>query len=136
MRLLFSYKTLRLPFWILQLKIYFCIVSAVNKNRMKLFVSVRRFYEFMGVYPSQSQQKFPFNWRNLIILLSLIVTFGILACSFLFEVNTIIEYAESFYITITVLGSLINFFTSFWKTKNIYMFVEKLEKFSENRESV
>lgn len=87
----------------------------------------------MGVYPSQTQQKFPFNWQQIVILLSVIVFFAIMACSFLFKANTITEYAESFYVSITAFACLVNFFTSFWKTKNIYMFIENLEKFYDNR---
>lgn len=113
-----------------------CKQSKARQSKMKLFVSVRKFYEYMGVYPSQSQQKFPFNWRNLLVILSLIGFFTSMACSFLFKANTIIEHAESFYMTITALACLINYITSFWKTKDIYMFVEKLAKFNEARESI
>lgn len=131
-----SYKISRYNIELLQFKIYFCIVNPLcEKNKMKLFLSVRKFYEYMGVYPSQSRQTFPFNPRNVSILLILTVLFVSMSCSFLFKAKTIIEYAECFYISIATLGCLINFLTSFWKTTNIYMFAEKLEKFSNNRES-
>lgn len=101
---------------------------------MKLFQSVRKFYENMGLYPLQTQQKCQFNPRIFCILLIMSLFFVSMMDTFLFEATTITEYAESFYGSLTVLACIMNFLTSFWKTTNIYTFIEKLEKFVENRE--
>lgn len=100
---------------------------------MKLFQSVRKFYENMGFYPSQVGQKCPFNRRNFAILSILSLTLVCMTSSFLFASRTITEYAESFYVSLTVFVCTVHFLTSFWKSPKIYAFVEKLEEFNENR---
>lgn len=101
---------------------------------MALFQSVRKFYGNMGLAnPSQTQQKCQFNRRIFSILLIMSLIFLSMANSFLFEATTVTEYAESFYVSLTVFACIMSFLTSFWKRENIYTFVEKLEKYSENR---
>lgn len=99
------------------------------------FQSIRKFYKNMGLYPLQTHQKFQFNWRIFSILLAFSLTFVSLTGTFLYKASTVTEYAESFYLSLTVLACTIIFLISFWQTKNIYTFIEKLEKFSENRKS-
>lgn len=86
----------------------------------------------MGIYPSQPNQNRSLNLRNLLILLSMISLIVCLMGYFMFEAKTVLELAETFYLSSSVLASLINFVISFWKMDHILMFIGKVEEFIQN----
>lgn len=71
---------------------------------IKLFQSVRKFYQNIGIYPSQPNQNCSPNAKNILIFSSLILL-GILSSAFfLFQAKSIGEYGFSFYTSISELN--------------------------------
>lgn len=98
---------------------------------MKLFQSLQTFYRMMGIYPSQTDKMPSFNFRNLFIPLNLLVLFILQIGFFLFKAKSIVERAETFYSSLTIIGCMMIFLLQFWEMTNILELIEKFEKFIE-----
>lgn len=98
---------------------------------MKLFHFVRKYYQSVGIYPTDLNPNGGFNMRNFRLLLMMSALFASTISSFVFQSTTIMEYAESFYIFSTVLASVINFWATIWKAEKIFTFIDELEEFMQ-----
>lgn len=99
---------------------------AHSNCNMNLFKSVQSFYELMGIHPAQS-----FNLRNLIFLTVLMAFLLSLLCCFALEPITVLERAESVYLMLTDLASVVNFCVSYRKIGVVFMLIEKANKYIE-----
>lgn len=90
---------------------------------MKLFKSVRKFYETIGIYPLQS-----INYRNAFCLISQIPITISLAGYFLFKASTTIEHTQTFYILLFHIACSLNLVISFFKKREIFETMEKADE--------
>lgn len=98
---------------------------------MKLFQSVRKFYQTIGIDLPQSNQKCLFNIKNVVPLLCTTHVFISALCAFLFEVKSIPEYGIAFYVSITGFSMTIFFFMIISNMPNIFQLIAGFEGFIE-----
>lgn len=102
---------------------------------VKIFQSLRKFYEMAGYYPSQSSNQNPqFNVKNLFMLISIIQFFTASIAFFLFAATSINEHADCLYICSTCGASTIHILTHIYKIGQILQLIENFEKFIEKSE--
>lgn len=108
-----------------------------NAVTIKLFQSLRQFYEIRGFYPSQlPNQSSQFNAKNLSMLFSIIQYFSALIAVFLFTTTTsITEHADSLYMCLTCGACTTHVLTHIYKIGQILQLIENFEKFIEKSES-
>lgn len=104
---------------------------------MKLFQSMREFHAITGLKPSTTDPNARvLNIYNSIYFLSMIVplisSMGVL----LYENVSYIEYTFTLYMLITCVACMANFLVSFFKIKQLYLFIEEIEKFMDTSESM
>lgn len=103
--------------------------------KMKLFLSARKFYHTVGIdQPSQTNQNRSFNLR---IVSSLFISCLYCLVTVLFlilESPSNYEYVNNVCIFVSLLLFIPIFLTSFWNREKLFLFIEKLEEFNEQRE--
>lgn len=112
------------------------VASTSQNNRMKLFQLHRKFIAVMGVellQPFQKNQAMIVIIKRLLYFISLIL-FVILSSVFLgYEAQTLDEYADSFYGSVsTVVFSLI-FAIILWKMDSLFKLIGDFEQLIEQR---
>lgn len=100
---------------------------------MKLFQSVQKFYETMGIFPSQHIQRYRYNLRNAFFLISASLMFISTTGYLLFETATFLERAESFYAAITVANCVVYFIVQFTKREETFALIGLFEEFINKR---
>lgn len=98
-------------------------------ERIKLFHSVQKFNQTLGIHPSRPDQRYSFNFSSAIVLLLIVLTFISSVAYFLYKAKTIEEHVQTFYISLTALCITIDFLTMCWKMTNILQLIEKYEEF-------
>lgn len=102
--------------------------------KMKLFESLQTYYAALDIYPKQSDKRSSFNLHNLFIPLNFSVLFIFQIGFFLFKAKDIVEHAETFYSSLTILGCNAIFVTKFWEMPNILKLIRNFESFIEKSE--
>lgn len=97
---------------------------------MKLFQTVQKLYEKMGIYHPIQHNK-SFNKRNLIFLLAMFLFFVSATGALLFQELSIIQRAQTFVVSISEITCMVNVLTCIWKRAKIFNLIEKLEIFIE-----
>lgn len=96
---------------------------------MELFQFLRKMYRATGTHPLKIKQNYSLNVRNLFYSTSLIL-FCISTTAYLMvDATTVIELAETYFISLTTLAVTANFFVHFWKTSNALHLIAKFEEF-------
>lgn len=96
---------------------------------IKLFQSLQKYNQILGIHPTKPNQSYSFNLRSVFVLLSLISLFTSSAAYLVFKAEAIAEYAQCFYLCITPLAIFINFVAICLKMRNILQLIEKCEEF-------
>lgn len=94
---------------------------------MKIFQLIRKYLAFMGVEPFQPLQKnhSMIMIRRRLSFFTLFVLWFILSVAFLwYEVKTLDEYADAFYVTATLFNTLINLAIILWKMDSLFKLIE------------
>lgn len=98
---------------------------------MKLFRSVQKYYQTIGIDLAQSDQKCLFNAKNVLPLLCQMQMFISAFGAFLFEVKSVSDYGMAFYASITGFA-MANFFSILIRSRStIYKLIVRFEKFIE-----
>lgn len=100
---------------------------------MKLFQQARIYAAVIGIVPLPPGKTNKFNHRNVTILTICGIFFTLSTAFILFDAKTFQEYANSFFLWISVLGVYIGFFTAIVKTVEIYQYVGKTEQITDSR---
>lgn len=99
---------------------------------MKLFHSVQRYFETIGIYsPCPNQRYSSINWINfgyLIVYAQIMISSG---GFLLFQAKTAVEYGFAFYTFICGLASAAAVLISIWKKEKMFNLLQGLEKFIE-----
>lgn len=98
---------------------------------IKLFLKLRQLYEAIGIYPSQINQRFCLNFKNLLFLFCLTQTLLPIIVYSCVQANSIEEYSMDFYAGISLLIAIINMSQQIWKGPQIFQLIEHLEEFIE-----
>lgn len=101
-------------------------------GEIKLFLTIQKFYKTMGlnIHSTQlCQSKCLPSAKRLLLLISSAQLLVSSAAFLLFEAKTTIEYAISFYISITILSVMVDITTVLWKIKKIVELIGKYEEF-------
>lgn len=107
-----------------------------NPTKMKLFQSVRDFYEITGLKPSSTDPNARvLNIRNSLFFLSMIPMLVSTLGVFMFQEISYIDFAITFYILITCISCMATFLISFFKIKDLYLFFERIEMFIDGSKS-
>lgn len=101
---------------------------------MKLFQSLQTFYAALDIYPAQAEKRPSFNLHNLFIPLNFSVLFIFQIGFFLFKAKDIVEHAETFYSSLTILGCNAIFLTKCFEIPNILKLIGNFETFIEKSE--
>lgn len=77
---------------------------------MEVFQLIGKILQSMGVKTNENLNENKFNWKNIGILIMLILLDLFAAFYFLFEADSIVEYSNSAYTTTTILINTISLF--------------------------
>lgn len=100
---------------------------------MKVIQQTVKYASVVGLQPLESNEKNPFNRRNIIILLLFGLFSTISANNFFFLANTIQEYTESFFVWMTMSITYIGFLTAILNLIDIYLMLENFEEIIAER---
>lgn len=100
--------------------------------RMRLFLTVKKFYETLGIHLPQPNQKYSiFNAKNLFILFILIQMCLTSTAFVLFKAKSEFEYGFPTYVSITEVLSIIYLCIQMWKIEDILKLMKKCDEFIE-----
>lgn len=96
---------------------------------MEIFKTLQSAYQATGTYPQHLKQNYSLNLRNLYYLITLTMYLFSMSAFLMFEAATVMEFAESFFISWTTFVALATFLVHFWKTSDALGLIAKYEKF-------
>lgn len=102
--------------------------------KIKLFLTVKKFYEIIGIClpRSESNRKWSmFNIKNVSILIFLIQMFLASTAFVLFQAKTVFEYGFPTYVSMTLTSSVIYLFIQLWKIEDILRLMKTCDEFIE-----
>lgn len=100
---------------------------------IKLFPSTQKYYQAIGIFPSQLQPSGQFHWKNLVILCACILCLISIMTYFLFEANSLAELAITFYGCTGLVSAIFYYLTNIFQRENIFELIQKFENFIEKR---
>lgn len=100
-------------------------------NIMKLFESVLKLYQMLGINPSKSKRMNLFNWKNVLVIAVFIQGFIFTALYWIFEAESLPEGGESFYASVIEFANTTYMFVIALKMNNLVQLIENLEHFFE-----
>lgn len=103
-------------------------------GKIKLFQFVQNGYQIMGIYPSQSNRNVLLNAKNVYFSLTMIEMIISSMAFFVFQAESIEEFGQSFFVSITILYALVGLLITIWKIPNILMLIEHFDEFVGKRE--
>lgn len=104
---------------------------------LKIFQSTIKYYQTLGIYPSQSNQNYSFNIRSICILFSMIGVFFSTATFFLFNAENIVEFSDAFkafYISSSEISFITCFLVNIFNIRDILELIKKWEKLLQKSE--
>lgn len=101
---------------------------------IKLFRNVRKLFRLLGIYPPAKHHQQPLNMKNCLNLTFLMLVFVSSFAYFLFKADSVDEYGQTFFVSISCLQFLLYFIVIFSKMKKILKFIKNFEKFIQHRE--
>lgn len=94
---------------------------------MKLFQCTQKFFRMLGLHPPQHCQNSPFNLKNTVIILLLVVGFLDAIAFLLFQAKSVKEFGDSFYVSASCCGTLVYFSIHVRKMTNVSKLIERFE---------
>lgn len=107
------------------------VIAAMAKS-VKLFQSVRKSYETMGIYSSKSNRFSTFNWKIFLIALFIILMLISVVSFFIFKAKSIQDIGISCHLCLSEITTLNNFLLTVWHVPKIFNLIKHCEKFIEN----
>lgn len=100
---------------------------------MKIFQTLAKLFENVGISVRQAFGENLLNKKNVIVFCLLIVFSTLTTAFFLFEAKTFREYAESFYISVSMIMISVCFALFIWKTVKIFELIVTIETIIQHR---
>lgn len=104
-------------------------------HSVQFFKLIRDLFQKMGICPCHSNQNRTYNLRNSFILMILAQLFVASAAFLLFEANSIEEYGQSFYLTLTSLLLLFLLPSFIHNMDDLFNLMDEMDKFGLKRKS-
>lgn len=127
-----SFSTLKSIRWCTCLSYIVAMAKVLN-----IFQSTIKYYQTLGIYPSQSNQNYSINIKSIFILSSMIGLFCSTSTFFLFNAENIVEFSDAFkafYISSSVISFMTCFLVNIFNIRDILEFIKKYEKFLQKSE--
>lgn len=110
------------------------IVITVGR-KMRLFQSVRKYFEIMGIYsPHSNQCNSKWNWKNCVFLISTAELVISSAAFFLYQAKTAVEYGFAFFEAICGFAAMSAIAVCIWKREHFFNLIGNFEDFIEKSE--
>lgn len=106
-----------------------------NKPKIKLFQSLRKYFQILGTYSPELHTNRPFNPRNVFVLICYIQLFVSSLAFSLFEARSVNEYGRNYYGYMTELLFVFIVASQICRMADISKFIENCEEFIARRES-
>lgn len=106
-------------------------IKVKPRTAMDLFQSIRKFWQTMGIKPSDPNQVHPFNARNLFFISSLIMICISTTAFLIFRAETLLEYGSCLYWSLSEHVMLVNILIDIWRIPIIFKMIEACERFIE-----
>lgn len=105
--------------------------DVIMADRIRLFQSAQKYQRLMGIYVTESNERAPFNYRNLFCL-SCFAQFLVSSfLFFLFQADSFRDYADSFYVTMTSGSTCFYYVVQILQITNFDTLTKKFEDFIE-----
>lgn len=101
------------------------------RRSIKLFRRIQKFYQILGIYPSQENEKILFNSRNLFILFFYVQLCISMAAFLILKAKTMQEYGATFFMFLTQFYVTLDFSILMWQMPNILSLITDFEEFIE-----
>lgn len=102
---------------------------------MKAIRTIRERFELIGIGDyDQASRMYPFNVKNLMVLLMFFIDLIINGVFFLDEADGFQEYVNSVFACSTLIVGVLGFAVLIWKMPKIFKFLTKLEETFEKSE--
>lgn len=101
----------------------------------QFFELIRELFQLLGIRPCQSNQKYNYNLRNSFVLIILAQLFAASTAFLLFEANSIDEYGQSFYLTVTSLLLVFLWPCFIQNMGDLFKLMEQINTFAAKRKS-
>lgn len=105
------------------------MAESTSAGKLNLLQSVRKFQHILGVNTPRSDQRTPYNGRNLFIQFCVVQMFLSATAFFLFKAQSMYEYGLTLYASLTEVLTFVCMTTTLWKTKEIYTLIGNMENF-------
>lgn len=100
---------------------------------MKVFETIRNHLAIIGIHSNQCDQKFSLNAKNCMIFLLFLFNIDTNAMYILKEAARFQEYVFTAFTVVTLCVIAMAFVICIWKTPEIFIFIDNLEKTIDNR---
>lgn len=108
-----------------------CLSDVIMADRIRLFQSAQKYQRLMGIYVTESNERAPFNYRNLFCL-SCFAQFLVSSfLFFLFQADSFRDYADSFYVTMTSGSTCFYYVVQILQITNFDTLTKEFEDFIE-----
>lgn len=98
---------------------------------VRLFVNVQRFFHISGIVPPQINSKWRLNWKNYLILYSLMQMFIATMAFCIFEAKTLFDYSSCAFICSTELACFIAYLLQSFGIVNILNWIQSFDELIE-----
>lgn len=101
---------------------------------LKLFQFIQKFYRFVGIFPSQPNEKcFSFNWRYSSFLFYFAQFIAATIAYLCIEAKFLFDFGLSIFIAIATIECFILFIIPIWEVENTAKYIQTCEEFIEKR---
>lgn len=101
-------------------------------SSIELFEFFEEFHHFLGICPSQPNQKqSTFNWKFTIFLFVMIQQICTTAAFLIFEVQSMFDVGFGIYVTLTFTNSVVISLLFIWQKENTFEFIRNCKRFIE-----
>lgn len=111
-------------------------INSIHSSAMKLFLTVLKLYQTIGIYLPNSKKKCSLNWRNVFFIYTSTQSFvPILAFVIFRPSKNVYECGFTIYVLITGLVCLFYYLIQMWQITDALRVIETYEAFIEKSES-
>lgn len=109
-------------------------IAAAMAQKLQFFKLIRELYQKIGMHPCRSNESGSYNVRNSFIFIHLAQTFIESVAFLLFEANSIEEYGQSFYASVTLLLLLCLWPSFIHNMDNLFNLMDQMDEFGQKSE--
>lgn len=104
--------------------------------KIKLFQSLRKYFETLGTLSPETEDNHPFNWRNTFVLFGYFQLFASVLAFTMFEATQVVEFGLNYYGYMTEVLCAFAITTQIYRMVDILELIENCEEFIEKSKSI